>query len=107
MIFTGVIEPHARALSCPHRYGLTLLSLFCLKLGQRESVFAVRSPPYPRDGISDVFARGSITLVNTVIKSVIRWLSHFLKERIVTPNDRTNFGIVNNGNANVEFLNIE
>lgn len=27
---------------------------FCLKLGLRESVFVVRSPPYPREGISDV-----------------------------------------------------
>ena len=41
--------------------------LFCLKLGLRGSVFAVRSPPYPREGISDVFTSGPIIRVLTVI----------------------------------------
>jgi len=34
-------------------------------------------------------------------------ITFFKRERIVTPNDRTNFGIVSNGNVNIEFLNIE
>jgi len=33
---------------------------FCLKMGLRRSVFKVPSPPYPREGILDVLARGSI-----------------------------------------------
>jgi len=40
--------------------------LFCLKLGLRGSVFAVRSTPYPREGISDVLAPGPIIRVLTV-----------------------------------------
>jgi len=44
--------------------------LFRLKLGLRGSVFAVRSTPYPREGISDVLAPGPIIRVLTVLTAL-------------------------------------
>jgi len=65
---TGIIEPHARTLELPFLVGSGSFFFFsCLKHGLRESIFAVRSTPYPREGI-DVFARSSIIPVLTVIR---------------------------------------
>ena len=54
---TRIIGPEARTLELPLlvRSG-SFFFFFCLKQGLRGSVFAVRSPPYPGEGISDVFA---------------------------------------------------
>lgn len=56
-VLTHLIGPHARTLALPLlvRSG-SLPFPFCLKLGLRGLVFAVRSSPYPRDGIPDVLA---------------------------------------------------
>jgi len=64
---TRIIEPEARTLELPLlvRSG-SFFFLFCLKQGLRGSVFAVRSPPYPGERISDVFASGPIIRVLTV-----------------------------------------
>ena len=69
---TRTIEPHARTLELPLlvRSG-SFFFLFCLKLGLRGSVFVVRSPPYPREGISDVLTSGPIVRVLTVLEQVI------------------------------------
>jgi len=66
---TRIIGPHARTLELPLlvRSG-SFFFLFCLKLGLRGSVFAVRSTPYPREGISDVLAPGPIIRVLTVLQ---------------------------------------
>ena len=52
---TRIIGPEAKTLELPLlvKSG-SFYFLFCLKFGLRVSVFAVRSPPYPREGISDV-----------------------------------------------------
>ena len=65
---TGIIRPHARTLELPLlvRSG-SFFFLFCLRLGLRGSVFAVRSPPYPREGVSDVLVSGPIIPVLMVI----------------------------------------
>jgi len=65
---TRIIGPDARTLELPLlvRSG-SFFFLFCLKLGLRGSVFAVRSTPYPREGISDVLAPGPIIRVLTVV----------------------------------------
>ena len=64
---TRIIEPEAKTLELPLlvRSG-SFFFLFCLKLELRGSLFAVRSPPYPREGISDVLALGPIIRVLTV-----------------------------------------
>ena len=64
---TRIIGPHARTLELPLlvRSG-SFFFFFCLKLGLRGPVFAVRSTPYPREGISDVLAPGPIIRVLTV-----------------------------------------
>ena len=46
---------------------LFFIFYFSLKLGLRRSVFDVRSPPYPREGISNVLARDSIITVLAVL----------------------------------------
>jgi len=58
---TGIIEPHARTLELPSlvRSG-SFFFFFSLGPGLRESVASVRSTPYLREGISDVFAPGSL-----------------------------------------------
>jgi len=52
---TRIIGPEARTLELPLlvRSG-SFFSLLRLQLGLMGSVFAVRSPPYPREGIPDV-----------------------------------------------------
>ena len=64
---TGIIGPRARTSELPLlvRSG-SFFFLFCLRLGLRRSVFAVRSPPYPREGISDFKVSGPIIPVLTV-----------------------------------------
>jgi len=64
---TQIIGPEARTLELPFlvRPG-SFFFFFCLKLGLRGSVFAVRSPPFPREGISDVLASGPIIRVLTI-----------------------------------------
>ena len=56
---TRIIGPHARTLELPLlvRAG-TFFFLFCLKLGRVS--FCCALAPYPREGISDVFASGPI-----------------------------------------------
>ena len=69
---TGIIGPRARTLELPLlvRSG-SFFFLFCLRLGLRGSVFAVRSPPYPREGISDFKVSGPIIPVLTVPSPVV------------------------------------
>ena len=64
---TGIIGPRARTLELPLlvRSG-SFFFFFCFRLGLRGSVFAVRSPPYPREGISDFKVSGPIIPVLTV-----------------------------------------
>ena len=64
---TGIIGPDSRTLELPLLVWFgSFFFFFCLKLGLRRSLFAVRSPPYPREGISNVLARGPIIPVSTV-----------------------------------------
>jgi len=64
---TGIIGPDSRTLELPLLvWSGSFFFFFCLKLGLRRSLFAVRSPPYPREGISNVLARGPIIPVSTV-----------------------------------------
>jgi len=54
---TGIIGPDFRTLELPLLvWSDYFFFFFCLKLGLRRSLFAVRSPPYPREGISNVLA---------------------------------------------------
>jgi len=46
----------------------TIIYFFVLSRRLRGPVFAVLSSPYPREGISDVLARGSIIPVLTVLE---------------------------------------
>lgn len=72
---TRRIGPHPRMLELPPlaRPG-AFSSLFCLKLGLRGSVFAVCSPPYPRERISGVLTSGPIIRVLTVVMTRINIL---------------------------------
>lgn len=60
-IRTRRIELHAWALELPLLVRSGPFSFFFsgLEVGLRGSVFAVRSPHYPREGISEVWARDS------------------------------------------------
>ena len=63
---TGIIGPDSRTLELPLLvWSGSFFFFFCLKLRLRRSLFAVRSPPYPREGISNVLARGPIIPVST------------------------------------------
>jgi len=54
---TGIIGPDFRTLELPLLvWSDYFFFFFCLKLSLRRSLFAVRSPPYPREGISNVLA---------------------------------------------------
>ena len=54
---TGIIGPDSRTLELPLLvWSDSFFFFFCVKLGLRRSLFAVRSPPYPREGISNVLA---------------------------------------------------
>jgi len=54
---TGIIGPDFRTLEFPLLvWSDYFFFFFFLKLGLRRSLFAVRSPPYPREGISNVLA---------------------------------------------------
>ena len=71
---TRKIEPHGRTLELPLLVkSSSFFFLFCLKPGLRGPVFAVRSPPYPREGISDVLARGPIVPVLEVVSPFRRF----------------------------------
>jgi len=63
---TRTIEPHATALEFLLIGPSPFFPFFPPKPGLRGSAFAMRSYPYPREGISDVPARGSIIRVPTV-----------------------------------------
>jgi len=69
---TGIIEPDFWKLELPFLVRSTIFCFFCffcffvLSPELRGPVFAALSSPYPREGISDVLARGSIIPVLTV-----------------------------------------
>jgi len=65
---TGIIGPDSRTLELPLLVWSGYFFFFiCLELGLKRPLFAVRSPPYPREGISNVLARGPILPVSTVV----------------------------------------
>ena len=57
---TRIIEPSARTLELPLLARTGTFLFFALSPWLNRSVFAVLSLPYPREGISDPLARGSI-----------------------------------------------
>jgi len=68
MIRTGIIEPDFLTLGLPMLVRSMIFVFFVLSPGLRDPVFAVLSSPYPREGISEVLARGSIIPVLTVVQ---------------------------------------